>query len=107
MFKASEKIKTAKPKVMLYLADRSHIEDGWYCSEKLDGVRGRWDGETMVTRNGLVVAIPDSIRKDLSGTDLVVEGEFFKGRDDFHDVVKAVQSPKKSQLWLDSHDSTL
>ena len=42
----------------LLLAEKwDHIKDmkGWFCSEKLDGVRALWDGEKFVSRLGLFV----------------------------------------------------
>ena len=31
---------------------------GWWMSEKLDGVRGYWTGEQLVSRSGKVFAVP-------------------------------------------------
>lgn len=91
--------KVPKPHIMLYGDNvKKYVKNGWYCSEKLDGVRGYYDGTRMISRNGNTIDIPDRIRKYLS-KQYKVDGEFFKTRKTFHDVVKAIQSPKSSKDW--------
>jgi DNA ligase-1 len=55
---------------------------GWYMSEKLDGVRCFWNGKNLYSRNGNVFYPPDWF-KDLLPKDLALDGELWTKRDDF------------------------
>jgi DNA ligase-1 len=63
---------------------------GWLMSEKYDGCRAYWDGETMWSRGGKVIAIPEAMRAALpSGGAL--DGEIHAGRGGFEVARQAVQ----------------
>lgn len=62
---------------------------GWLMSEKFNGCRAYWDGETMWTRGGNVIQIPDAMRAQLPSCHL--DGEIFAGRDGFEKARLAVQ----------------
>lgn len=69
----------APPPVMLaniYRAD-TKLADYWV-SEKLDGVRGYWDGEKMLTRGGERIAAPDWFTAGLPK--IPMDGELWVGR---------------------------
>lgn len=51
---------------------------GWLMSEKLDGVRARWDGARLLTKGGHVIHAPDWFTTGLPGA--AVEGELYLGR---------------------------
>ncbi|MBS3779116.1 MAG: hypothetical protein KGY41_01840 [Desulfovermiculus sp.] len=40
---------------------------GWYMSEKLDGIRGYWDGENLLTRSGRTIHAPGWFTHDFPG----------------------------------------
>lgn len=91
--------KGTKPKIMLYSDNRKLIQDMWLSSEKIDGVRGRWTGEKMVSRGGLVIDIPDRIRSYLPG-DIKLDGEFATTkRKNLRVAINATQSDKHSKYW--------
>ena len=54
---------------------------GWYASEKLDGCRAYWDGETLYTKSGNVIDAP-TITRDLPAG-FAVDGEIWAGRGNF------------------------
>lgn len=62
---------------------------GWLMSEKLDGVRCYWNGETMFTRNGNPIYAPDAWINQLP--EVALDGELWSGRDDFQSIVSIVR----------------
>lgn len=53
-------------------------------SEKLDGVRGYWDGQRMLTRQGYPIAVPAWFVQDFPEYSL--DGEFWLGRGQFEAI---------------------
>ena len=51
---------------------------GWIASEKYDGIRAYWDGETLWTRGGKAVPIPQEWR-DALPAGVHLDGEIFSG----------------------------
>jgi DNA ligase-1 len=51
---------------------------GWIASEKYDGIRAYWDGETLWTRGGKAVPIPQEWR-DALPAGIHLDGELFSG----------------------------
>jgi DNA ligase-1 len=78
------------PPVMLAKAYRGDIAlaDYWV-SEKLDGVRGYWDGEHLITRGGAVIAAPDWFTAAWPRTRL--DGELWAGRGRFETASAVVR----------------
>ncbi|GAA6041501.1 hypothetical protein JCM8097_001910 [Rhodosporidiobolus ruineniae] len=74
---------------------------GWWMSEKLDGVRAYWDGQSKIwsrTRKRFL-APPDFIAKLPRGTTL--DGELFLGRNRFDEtsgIVRSMNSPRWNEL---------
>ena len=55
--------------------------DGWYCSEKLDGIRAVWDGYQFWSRSGNPLNVP---KEFVSGfPQVTLDGELFGGRGNF------------------------
>jgi DNA ligase 1 len=82
------------------LKDYASFNSGWLMSEKLDGVRAIWNGKDYVSREGLVFAVPDSMKTGMPSVPL--DGEFWCGRGGFEKTVAAVRSTSKSvALWGD------
>lgn len=55
--------------------------DGYLVSEKLDGVRGYWDGRRLITRGGLILRAPGWFVADFPA--LPLDGELWMGRGTF------------------------
>lgn len=92
--------KRAHPKIMLYSNKKTDIKKGWWCSEKLDGVRGYWDGhDTMLTRGGLKVVLPARILKQLPKDGTRLDGEFWIDRGIDRSKVLAAVENQHRKYW--------
>lgn len=70
------------------------IQEYWK-SEKLDGIRAIWDGETLNTRNGNPISAPDWFIDVLPSYPL--EGELWAGRGNYHLVQQTVLDKTPNQ----------
>ncbi|MFT6977989.1 DNA ligase [Shewanella sp. Actino-trap-3] len=67
-------------------------------SEKLDGVRGYWDGSNMLTRSGRKVALPASFT--LGFPHVAIDGELWLGRNRFEQISALVRRQQvPDQEW--------
>ncbi|GIU53087.1 DNA ligase [Shewanella sp. KT0246] len=87
--------------VPIQLASRFHKSinvNDYYVSEKLDGVRGYWNGEKMLSRSGRVIVIPEWFTADFPKEK--IDGELWIKRNDF-EVVSALSRSHKAEspLW--------
>jgi DNA ligase-1 len=64
--------------------------EGWWMSEKLDGVRAIWDGEHFRSRGGNIFHAPAWFKAGLPA--LPLDGELFVGRGRFNETVSIVRS---------------
>lgn len=64
--------------------------DGWVMSEKLDGVRGFWDGRQLLSRQGFPFSPPDYFIKGFPP--FAIDGELFSERGKFEDIAATVRS---------------
>lgn len=71
---------------------------GWLMSEKLDGVRGYWDGEQLLSKNGKPLFPPAAFIDDLPPFPL--EGELWGGRDSFEQTISIVRKQQPHDGWL-------
>jgi DNA ligase-1 len=71
---------------------------GWLISEKLDGVRGYWDGEQLWSKNGKIFHPPEAFVKGLP--DFALEGELWSGRGAFEKTVSIVRKAQAHDGWL-------
>jgi DNA ligase-1 len=71
---------------------------GWLISEKLDGVRGYWDGEQLWSKNGKLFHPPEAFVRDLP--DFALEGELWGGRGTFEKTVSIVLKKEVHDGWL-------
>jgi len=62
----------------------------YWISEKLDGVRGHWDGKALWTRNGYLIHAPEWFTRGWPTTSL--DGELWIGRNRFDDVSAVIRS---------------
>lgn len=70
---------------------------GWVMSEKLDGIRGVWDGKQLVTRKGNIIHAPSWFLKDFPPFEL--DGELWTTRDNFQQVQSIVLDKIPSKDW--------
>ena len=71
---------------------------GWLMSEKLDGVRGYWDGRQLWSKNGKAFRPPAAFVKGLPG--FAMEGELWGGRGTYEKTVSIVLKEKAHDGWL-------
>lgn len=72
---------------------------GWLVSEKLDGVRGYWDGKTLMSKNGIPFQPPAAFLQNFP--DFAIEGEIWGGRGTFEKTIGIVKNQKVNEGWLD------
>jgi len=93
--------KTAKadgpPLLLAHSWDEKQDPKGWWMSEKLDGVRAFWNGQTFISRLGNPFHAPDWFIAGLPKTPL--DGELFGGRKKFQSTVGIVKRQDKSDNW--------
>ena len=71
---------------------------GWLMSEKLDGVRGYWDGKQMLSKNGNEFYPPEEFTRNLPPFPL--EGELWGGRGSFEQTIGIVKKKQPHDGWL-------
>lgn len=74
---------------------------GWLMSEKLDGVRGYWDGEKLLSKNGNRLYPPQEFTKNFPP--FPMEGELWGGRQSFQQTVSIVSRSQAHLGWLQLH----
>ncbi len=72
---------------------------GWLYSEKLDGVRGYWDGRRLLSRNGIPFEVPQAFTENFPPFPL--EGEIWGGRGTFEKTAAIVRRSGPDPGWLD------
>lgn len=70
---------------------------GWYMSEKLDGIRGYWDGEKLYTKNGNEIIAPQWFVKNFPP--FALDGELWSKRGDFEFIQSTVLDKAPSNHW--------
>ncbi|MCW5804858.1 MAG: DNA ligase [Deltaproteobacteria bacterium] len=91
------KKETAPPVLLAHKWEVDHDPTGWWMSEKLDGIRAYWDGETFVSRNGNVFYAPDWFTTDLPADTL--DGELWVGRKMFNKTTSIVRAGAANAEW--------
>ncbi len=76
-----------------------HIEKYW-TSEKLDGVRGYWNGEQLLTRNGNVLPAPNWFVENWPN--ITMDGELWSARGEFEKISACVRTKTSNgECWRD------
>lgn len=70
---------------------------GWLMSEKLDGIRGYWTGDKLLTRQGQPIHAPEWFTKSLPP--FALDGELWRKRSDFSFVQNTVLDGNPSEDW--------
>lgn len=92
---------SASPEPMLATAYRDGVPvDAFLVSEKLDGVRARWDGRALWTRGGARIAAPAAFTRGWPGEPM--DGELWIARGRFDDISALVRrAATNPQAWRD------
>ncbi|WP_373098894.1 MULTISPECIES: DNA ligase [Pasteurellaceae] len=85
-------LKAEPPDLMLLGTYTNQNVQGWVMSEKLDGVRGYWDGRRLFTRQNKILTPPSYFIKDFPP--FAIDGELFTQRDQFERISSIVRSQK-------------
>ena len=102
-FFISSALSAEPPKLLLAKTwDESIDPTGWWISEKYDGVRGFWDGDTMRTRGGKTVYLPDYFYRELP-RGVVLDGELWLGRGKFEATLSIVRTERPDERWKEMH----
>lgn len=88
-------IEVQKPKVY---QGNENIK-GWVMSEKLDGIRGYWNGKELLTRKGKKIYAPIWFTRNLPKFEL--DGELWTKRNDFENIQSIIMDKKPSKNWKD------
>lgn len=78
------------PELMLVGTYQQQNIQGWVMSEKLDGVRGYWDGKQLFTRQGQVLHPPHYFIQYFPP--FAIDGELFSQRNQFAAISSIVRS---------------
>ncbi len=87
-----------KPSIMLAKVYEHGIDtSAYFVSEKLDGVRARWDGKQLISRGGLVFASPEWFIKNFPAIPL--DGELWIGRGLYEKTTSVVRKQQPHDGW--------
>ena len=84
----SSNIQRKAPVILAHRWDQEVDIKGWWMSEKLDGVRGYWTGNMLISRSGNPFHVPEWFTRDFPSTPL--DGELWIGREQFPELVSIV-----------------
>ncbi len=87
-----------KPEIMLaeVFQPSLNVNDYWI-SEKLDGVRARWDGQQLISRGGHIFHAPQWFTQDFPKT--VLDGELWIARGEYQQTVSIVRKQQPHADW--------
>ena len=71
--------------------------DGWWLSEKLDGVRGCWTGTEMLSRSGKKINVPAWFIENFPP--FALDGELWTGRGRFSEIISIVRKKRPGAEW--------
>ena len=87
----------APPLLLAHKWETDRDPTGWWMSEKLDGLRAYWDGETFISRLGNRFHAPAWFTADLPADTL--DGELWVGRKQFQRATSIVRSGAGGDDW--------
>ena len=70
---------------------------GWWMSEKLDGIRGYWTGSQLVSRAGNAFAVPAWFTENFPA--VALDGELWTGRQQFAEISSIVRRKTPHEAW--------
>ena len=87
-----------KPSLLLLKNYKADINvTNWLVSEKLDGVRGYWNGKELVSRSGKAFAVPSWFTKGFPPFE--IDGELWTKRGDFEHIISIVNRQTPHEGW--------
>ncbi len=90
--------KSERPQLILLKSYHKGMDvKNWSMSEKLDGVRAYWNGQTLYSRSGRKIAAPKWFTKDFPNFKL--DGELWTKRGDFEHITSIVNRHKPHNGW--------
>ena len=87
----------SKPNLLLLKVYKDQNISGWVMSEKLDGIRGYWDGKHLISRGGKIIHAPKWFTKDYPP--FAIDGELWSKRGDFENISSIVRDKVPSEKW--------
>ena len=87
----------ANQNIMLLKKYKDQNITGWVMSEKLDGIRGYWDGKKMISKNGKIINTPKWFIKNYPP--FAIDGELWSKRGDFENISSIVRDKIPSKKW--------
>ncbi|MGR3293099.1 MAG: DNA ligase [Candidatus Scalindua sp.] len=97
----SSNIQKKAPVMLAHQWDQKIEIKGWWMSEKLDGVRGYWTGDKLISRQGNPFHAPEWFTRDFPSTPL--DGELWTGREQFPELVSIVRRESAGTDWAKVH----
>ncbi len=82
---------------LLKTYDGSQDVSGWVMSEKLDGMRGLWDGQRLRSRGGHALHAPDWFTRRFPP--FALDGELWSKRGDFENIVSIARQKTPHRGW--------
>lgn len=87
-----------KPDIMLAESYEHGLDiTQYWVSEKLDGVRARWNGTQLISRGGKIFAAPEWFTEGFPGIPL--DGELWTGRGRYEEVSSIVRKQQPHDGW--------
>ena len=78
--------------------EKTQADSQWLVSEKLDGVRGLWNGQKMYFRSGKVMNLPSEFVKDFPP--FALDGELYSPKLHFSQIISILKNPQKQNEIL-------
>lgn len=82
---------------LLKTYDETKSVVGWVMSEKLDGIRGFWNGRELLTRGGQRIMAPDWFTQHYPP--FAIDGELWTKRGDFEQISSIVRRKNADERW--------
>lgn len=86
-----------EPQLMALENYENQAVEGWLVSEKLDGIRAYWNGQSLISRGGQHLAAPAWFTKDFPS--FALDGELWIGREQFEDTLSVVMTKAPHDGW--------
>jgi len=97
----SSNIQKKVPVMLAHSWDQKININGWWMSEKLDGVRGYWTGNKLISRQGNLFNAPEWFTRDFPSTPM--DGELWTEREQFQELVSIVRRENADTDWEKVH----
>ena len=89
--------KVSAPQQLARLYHDDIVVQDYYVSEKLDGIRGRWNGSALITRNGNIINAPAWFVKNFPQQ--TMEGELWLARNSFAKTASIILRKTPNEDW--------